>query len=138
MLPAAPKPSPKPAVRARALVVAYEADTCLLLTGLLTREGFYAGLVCNIADMGRLIRSEEPPHIVIVDDRGQPAHAVEGLIRAIRLHPLWKKVIVVLLSDKDGEERERTYFKLGVDDYLVKPLRTNALISRLIRRLSHA
>lgn len=124
--------------RARVLVVAYEADTCLLLSGLLVREGFYAGLVCDISEMGKVLNSEEPPSAVVIDDRDQPQGSVLALVRLIRMHEDWQHTAVVVLTNNDSEEQETQFFKMGVDDYVIKPLRTKALVARISRRISRA
>lgn len=121
--------------RARVLIVAREPDTGLLLSGVLWREGCYVSLVCEIPAMGQILRDEVPPDAVLIDD-SFPPEKVESLVRCIRAHKTWAAVIVYVLSGDDSEELEKAFFDMGVDDFVLKPLKTLALVARLRRRVS--
>lgn len=127
-------PSTTAATRARVLIVANEPDTCLLLSTVLSREGCYVALVCEIAEMGKILREEVPPDVVLIDDSFS-LDKVEGLVRCIRSHASWAPVIVYVLSSRDSEDQEKTLFDMGADDYVLKPLKTKSLVARIRRRM---
>lgn len=122
------------ATRARVLIVANEPDTCLLLSTVLSREGCYVALVCEVAEVGKILRDEVPPDVVLIDDSFS-LDKVEGLVRCIRAHRTWDAVILYVLSSRDSEDQEKALFDMGVDDYVLKPLKTKSLVARIRRRM---
>ena len=127
-----------PFTRAHVLVVARDADTCLLLSGLLAREGFYSALVSDVAEMDRILREETPPHAVLLDDTSYSPQSIETLIRSMHASPVWSPVPLLVLSARDGEDQETAFLDMGADDCVAKPLKTKALIARIKRRIQHA
>ena len=130
--------SNKPSQRARVLIVAREADTCLLLSGVLAREGFYNALVPEIKDMGRVLQEESPADAVVVDDSSFSPQEVESLVRGMHADPAWSRVPLLVLSARDSEEQETALLNMGADDCVAKPLKTKALIARIKRRIESA
>lgn len=124
-----------PSQRARVLIVAREADTCLLLSGVLAREGFYNALVPEIKDMARVLQDEAPADAVVVDDASYSPQEVETLVRGMHAHPAWSRAPLLILSARDSEEQETAFLNMGADDCVAKPLKTKALVARIKRRI---
>jgi CheY-like chemotaxis protein len=109
-------------------------DDPVILTLLRTTFRNY-GLRCEVVDNGRdalrLIR-EEKPHAVVLDVNmpGLDGYGVLSVIRAEKL-----PTVVVILSGRQQEEDVLRGFRLGADDYLVKPFNPPELVARIKRLL---
>lgn len=121
-------------VRARIIIVANEPDTCMLLSGLLVREGCYTALVCDVEELKKVLKEEAAPDGLLVDD-SFPVEKLEGLVRATRSHKAWERVPLIVLASRDAEEQETACFEAGADDYIIKPVKTKALVARVKRRV---
>jgi CheY-like chemotaxis protein len=93
------------------------------------------GLGCEAIDNGRdalrMIR-EEKPHAVVLDVN-MPGLDGYGVLSAIRAENL--PTVVVMLSARQQEEDVLRGFRLGADDYLVKPFSPPELVARIKRLL---
>jgi len=93
------------------------------------------GLLCEAADNGRdalrLIREEKPDAVVL--DINMPGLDGYGVLSTIRTEKL--PTLVLLLSARQQEEDVLRGFRLGADDYLVKPFNPPELVARIKRLL---
>jgi PAS domain S-box-containing protein len=61
-----------------------------------------------------------------------------GLIRAVRAHPEWRTLPVILLSARAGDEARIEGVSENADDYLVKPFSARELLARVSTHLELA
>jgi PAS domain S-box-containing protein len=74
--------------------------------------------------------NHERPDLVLSDVM-MPRLDGFGLIKAIRAHPTWQTLPIILLSARAGEESRVEGFGRGADDYLVKPFSARELLARV-------
>lgn len=123
--------------RHKVQIIGHEPDACLLLVGLLAREGFYVSLECELDAAQREVEQDEPPQAIVVDEQGFSNEAVKRFVKSVRAASAWNNVKVFVLSNNSSEEQEVEFLEMGADDYMVKPLRTKALTTRLKLRLKN-
>jgi signal transduction histidine kinase len=75
------------------------------------------------------IRARRPD--LILTDVMMPNLDGFGLLRAIRSHPEWRDIPVLMLSARAGEESRVEGLEAGADDYLVKPFSARELTARV-------
>lgn len=68
---------------------------------------------------------------IIVSDIMMPRIDGYQLLKAIRENAEWKKIPIILLTALGQDENLIQGYELGADDYLVKPIRAQVLISRI-------
>jgi len=123
---------PRPAMTSPTVLIVDDDPIILTLLRTTLRN---LGLVCEVVDNGRdglrLIRDEKP-HVVVLDINmpGLDGYEVLSAIRAEKLPTL-----VVLLSARQQEEDVLRGFRLGADDYIVKPFSPPELVARIKRLL---
>lgn len=111
------------------LLVEDEAPLRLVLRDLLERDGF---TVVEAAD-GIIALDEvdrSAPDIVVLD-LNLPRLDGYGVLTHLRSRPQTATLPVLVLTAKTDEENEVRVFEAGADDFLTKPFRPRALISRL-------
>ena len=75
---------------------------------------------------------------LILSDVMMPRLDGFGLVRAIRSHPKWHTLPIILLSARAGEEARVEGIGRGADDYLVKPFSAREVIARVRTHLDLA
>ena len=78
-----------------------------------------------------------PPDLVVTDVM-MPILDGFGLLAALRTDPRTKRVPVIMLSARAGEEARAEGLESGADDYLVKPFVARELLARVDAQLVHA
>lgn len=73
---------------------------------------------------------------LVVLDLHMPGMDGETTLRAIRRSPTRANVPVVMLTGISDEKRVRGVLKLGVEDYLLKPIAPEELVERLLEILA--
>jgi signal transduction histidine kinase/DNA-binding response OmpR family regulator len=76
-----------------------------------------------------------PPDLVLTDVM-MPGLDGFGLLRALRSDASTRRIPVVMLSARAGEEATSEGLKAGADDYLVKPFTARELFARIAARLA--
>lgn len=79
----------------------------------------------------------QPPDLILSDVM-MPRLDGFGLVRAVRSHPTWRTLPVILLSARAGEEARLEGSAHGADDYLVKPFSARELVARVNTHLELA
>jgi len=82
----------------------------------------------------KLLATEHPD--VVVSDVMMPELDGFGLLRAIREHPAWSELPVILLSARAGEEARIEGFGANADDYIVKPFAAKELLARISNQIA--
>ncbi len=92
-----------------------------------------AGYEVHTAENGAeaiVVAERVRPHLILLD-RMMPVMDGVETCRAIRRNPELCNTVVVFLSALGEEEQQISGFEIGADDYLVKPIRMQLLISRV-------
>ncbi|MFN3490080.1 MAG: response regulator transcription factor [Emticicia sp.] len=113
----------------RVLVVDDEADIVELLTYNLEKEGYK---VASAPDGKKAIEiaKEFLPDLVILDIMMPHFDGIE-VGRMIRSMPELKSTYILYLTARSEEYSEVAAFEVGADDYLNKPIKPRALMSRI-------
>jgi two-component system cell cycle response regulator len=116
------------------LIVDDDPGACAVLKAYLKRHvhGWIAEAVDGLEAIG-MIR-KEPPDLVFLDI-GLPRVSGLEVLRTVRADPAHRTLPVVVLSGTGDEAIVRQAIALGIEDYLVKPLRSLVVESRLVRTL---
>ena len=74
---------------------------------------------------------------LIVADICMPHLAVEDFLRTLRLHPAFRHIPVLVLSDMAHLTERRKYLALGANDFVVIPISVLQLKNRVANLLHH-
>lgn len=121
----------------RVLIVEDDEHIALLLEYMLMREDFVAVKAADGRQAERIIESEAPPALVVLDYM-LPYRSGLELIGMIRASQTWKNVPVMMLSAKSQEQDIVTCLDAGVSDYMVKPFQVNEFMARVRRMMREA
>jgi two-component system alkaline phosphatase synthesis response regulator PhoP len=113
----------------RVLVVDDEADIVELLTYNLEKEGYKVASALN-GKKAIEIAKEFLPDLVILDIMMPHFDGIE-VGRIIRTMPELKNTYIIYLTARSEEYSEVAAFEVGADDYLNKPIKPRALMSRI-------
>jgi PAS domain S-box-containing protein len=80
---------------------------------------------------------QHPPDLVLTDVM-MPGLDGFGLLQALRSEPQTRKVPIILLSARAGEEARVEGLESGADDYLIKPFSARELLARVEAALKMA
>jgi signal transduction histidine kinase/serine phosphatase RsbU (regulator of sigma subunit) len=116
------------AVGSRVLVVDDNADMRDYLAGLLGAHCAVGTAADGVEALGLLGTGEFD---LVVTDAMMPRLDGLGLLRALRADPATRRLPVILLSARAGEEATIEGLDAGADDYLVKPFSANELVARV-------
>jgi DNA-binding response OmpR family regulator len=81
-----------------------------------------------------LAREQQPALVVL--DKVMPKLDGFEVVRALRTDPETKSVLIVMLTDRGGEEDVLDGLGLGVDEYMPKPFSPRELSMRVERALA--
>lgn len=116
-----------------ALVVEDDADIGKLLHWVLERERFEVTLLGDGRAALEHIAAEPAASLVLLDVM-LPHVSGHDVLAALRAHPAWKGVPVIMLSAKSQEHDIVKALDAGASDYMVKPFQPAELRAR-VRRL---
>jgi two-component system phosphate regulon response regulator PhoB len=117
------------------LVVDDEGPIRTMLDTVLTLAGYRVMLAENVRSADRIL-ADEQPHLILLDWM-LPAVSGVDYARRLRRSELTKRIPIVMLTARDGEEDVIRGLKTGADDYVTKPFSTKELLARveaIIRR----
>jgi len=115
--------------RTKILVVDDEPDIVEMLSYNLTQEG-YDVVTANDGEQALVVARQELPELVLLDIMMPKLDGVEAC-RRLREMPEMRKTFVVMLTARAEEYSELAAFDMGADDYIVKPIKPRALLSKL-------
>ena len=118
------------------LIADDEQDILEILSYNLKAKGFLVETATNgilAVEKAKLFK----PDLIILDVMMPFKNGIEAC-RELRLHPDFHQTLIIFLTALNDESSEIKGLESGADDYLSKPIRPNALISKvqsLFRRL---
>jgi two-component system alkaline phosphatase synthesis response regulator PhoP len=121
------------------LVVDDEADIVELITYNLQREGYQVANASNGQEAVTTAKKIQPD-LIILDIMMPKMDGIEAC-RILRSMPEFKTTFIVFLTARSEEYSEIAGFNVGADDYIAKPIKPRALVSRInaiLRRNAHS
>src|SRR5690606_324309 len=117
------------AAKQKILVVDDEPDIVELIAYNLKREGYQVYTASNgqeaVSTAKRIM-----PDLVILDVMTPKMDGIEAC-RILRAMPEFKSTFMVFLTARSEEYSEIAGFNVGADDYIAKPIKPRALLSRI-------
>ena len=113
----------------KVLIVEDEPDLTDLLTYRLTKEGYDVYAAAEGWEALKVAEETYPDLILL--DIGIPGLDGIEVCKWLRRHPRLRHCTIYMLTARGSEHDQITGFDAGADDYLVKPVSPNLLISRL-------
>jgi len=111
------------------LIIDDEQDILDLLSYNLKKEGYQVSLASTSAD-GIDLAKKEHPDMIILDIMLPDTDGIETCNK-LRENPQFEKTIIIFLTARGETYTEVASFEAGADDFIVKPLRPQAFISRI-------
>jgi len=111
------------------LLVDDELDTLEFLTYNLENEAFQVITAIN-GESAIQLAEKSSPDLVVLDITLPNMDGVE-VCRHLRTIPSLKKTMIVFLTARGEDYSEIAAFEAGADDYVVKPIRIRAFITRI-------
>lgn len=111
------------------LVVDDEPDIVELIAFNLKREGFQVSTASNGQEAIQVAK-EILPDLILLDVMMPKMDGIEAC-RMMRSMPEFKNVFMVFLTARSEEYSEIAGFHVGADDYIAKPIKPRALMSRI-------
>ena len=111
------------------LIVDDEPDILELIEYNLKKEGYQVGTAHNgqeaVAEAKKML-----PDLIILDIMMPKMDGIEAC-RIMRTMPEFKNTFMVFLTARSEEYSEIAGFNVGADDYIAKPIKPRALVSRI-------
>lgn len=117
------------AVKQKILIVDDEPDILELVEYNLKKEG-YQVFVANNGQEGIALAKKVHPDLIILDIMMPKMDGIEAC-RLMRAIPEFKNTFMVFLTARSEEYSEIAGFNVGADDYIAKPIKPRALVSRI-------
>src|SRR5690606_4664527 len=111
------------------LVVDDERDIVELISYSLTKEGYQVYQAYNGKE-GIEVAKQINPDLIILDVMMPEMDGIEAC-RIMRAMPEFKQTFMVFLTARSEEYSEIAGFNVGADDYIAKPIKPRALMSRI-------
>jgi diguanylate cyclase (GGDEF)-like protein len=121
----------------RILLAEDDADIVRMVTRHLTKEGFEVLAFSDGADA--LANAVGSGAALVISDIEMPNLDGLGLLQALRAHPEFRHIPIMMLTAMGDESYVVRAFELGADDYVLKPFsmrEVTARVRRLLRRPS--
>ena len=117
------------AVKQKILIIDDEPDILELIEYNLKKEGYQVYLASNGQD-GIAVAKKVHPDLIILDIMMPKMDGIEAC-RLMRAIPEFKNTFMVFLTARSEEYSEIAGFNVGADDYIAKPIKPRALVSRI-------
>lgn len=114
----------------KVLIVDDEPDIVELLEYNLAKEGYTVESASNGNIALKRLEKGFRPDVILLDIMMPQLDGIETA-RRIRLLPELKEVYILFLTARSEEYSEVAAFEVGADDYITKPVKIRALISRI-------
>jgi|SRR5690606_1039803 len=114
----------------KVLIVDDEPDIVELLEYNLAKEGYTVESAGNGNIALKRLEKGFRPDVILLDIMMPQLDGIETA-RRIRLLPELKEVYILFLTARSEEYSEVAAFEVGADDYITKPVKIRALISRI-------
>ena len=116
-------------VKQKILIVDDEPDILELIEYNLKKEG-YQVFLANNGQEGIATAKRVHPDLIILDIMMPKMDGIEAC-RLMRAIPEFKTTFMVFLTARSEEYSEIAGFNVGADDYIAKPIKPRALVSRI-------
>lgn len=113
----------------RVAVVDDDEDMRMLWSSILQEVGLEVQEAFNGLEGLKLIRDQKP-HVVLLDLM-MPVMTGEELCEAVRKDPDLKNIPIIIVSSLNDHKTKATCFRLGADEFLVKPVDPEELVFRI-------
>ena len=113
----------------RILIVDDEPDILELIEYNLKKEGYQVFTATN-GHEGIQVAKKVHPNLIILDIMMPKMDGIEAC-RLMRAIPEFKNTFMVFLTARSEEYSEIAGFNVGADDYIAKPIKPRALVSRI-------
>jgi len=117
------------ATKQKILIVDDEPDILELVEYNLKKEGYQVYVASNGQD-GISVARKVQPDLIILDIMMPKMDGIEAC-RLMRSIPEFKNTFMVFLTARSEEYSEIAGFNVGADDYIAKPIKPRALVSRI-------
>lgn len=117
------------AIKQKILIIDDEPDILELIEYNLKKEGYQVYLASNGQD-GIAVAKKVHPDLIILDIMMPKMDGIEAC-RLMRAIPEFKNTFMVFLTARSEEYSEIAGFNVGADDYIAKPIKPRALVSRI-------
>ncbi|WP_432714841.1 response regulator transcription factor [Pedobacter sp.] len=117
------------AAKQKILIVDDEPDILELVEYNLKKEGYQVYVASNGKD-GIAVARKVHPDLIILDIMMPVMDGIEAC-RLMRSIPEFKNTFMVFLTARSEEYSEIAGFNVGADDYIAKPIKPRALVSRI-------
>jgi two-component system alkaline phosphatase synthesis response regulator PhoP len=111
------------------LIVDDEPDIIELLEYNLLKEGYEVKTASNGIKAVEVAK-EFAPHLILMDIMMPKMDGIEA-VRKIRELPKMKDVFILFLTSRSEEYSEIAAFEVGANDFITKPIKPRALMSRI-------
>jgi two-component system alkaline phosphatase synthesis response regulator PhoP len=111
------------------LIVDDEPDILELIEYNLKKEGYQVFTATN-GQEGITVAKKVHPDLIILDIMMPKMDGIEAC-RLMRAIPEFKNTFMVFLTARSEEYSEIAGFNVGADDYIAKPIKPRALVSRI-------
>src|SRR5215469_7310288 len=103
----------------------------------LLREGFRCIITNTLRETYQAILSEHP--ILLLMELNQPDGDGLSLIQYLQADPVLKRILIACVTQRASLRDKVLAFRMGVDDYFVKPVSTPTFYGQmlLLRRAGH-
>jgi PleD family two-component response regulator len=118
------------------LIVDDDVDILSNVSEALEMEGFITVCATNSWEAWALLVSD-PPDLVILDVGLPKGPDGFDLCRMMQSHPKLSAVPVVMLTARSSSADIATGYRIGADDYILKPIDANELVLRIRSQLHH-
>ena len=118
-----------PVVPARILIVEDTPTNIQTLSAILKQEGYLISVAINGRQAVDVI-DKVKPDLVLMDVMMPEMDGIEAA-RQIKSNPEFKNTLILFLTARGEEYTEIAAFESGATDYVVKPIKLRALISRI-------
>jgi two-component system cell cycle response regulator len=119
--------------RARVMVVDDDPDTVIILSRHLEREGFLPIAASSGAECLRL--ANQGPIDVILLDLMMPEMDGFEVCRELKRNPGTAEIPIIMVTARDDLEARAEGMRLGVSDFLAKPVFRRQLVNRIRAQL---
>ncbi|WP_256005758.1 MULTISPECIES: response regulator transcription factor [Pedobacter] len=116
-------------VKQKILIVDDEPDILELIEYNLKKEGYQVFTAGN-GQEGITVAKKVNPDLIILDIMMPKMDGIEAC-RLMRAIPEFKNTFMVFLTARSEEYSEIAGFNVGADDYIAKPIKPRALVSRI-------
>ena len=119
---------------ARIMVVDDDPDTVSILARYLRREGFAAVEASSGAECLKLINQGEIVEIILLDLMMPDMDGFE-VVRALKNNPATVEIPIIMITARDDIDARAEGMRLGVSDFLPKPVLRKQLANRIHSQL---